>query len=87
MNSNELYEEALKHCKDYEEDLFGIIMKRGTTWLKIMKPANPDSSTYLIYELIEKSRISGKIEDLNELLELCVETFGEDSVIRGYGYR
>ena len=82
MNSNELYEEFLKHCREYEIDLYGIVIKRGDTWLKIMKPANPDSSTYLIYELIEKSRVSGVVKDLNELLELCIETFGEDSIIK-----
>ena len=58
MNSNELYEEFLKYCKEYEPDLWGIVMKNEDVLLRIKKPSNPDENNYLIYEIIEKSRIS-----------------------------
>ena len=86
MNSNELYEEFLNYCTEYEIDLYGIVIKKGETWLRIMKPSNPDSNTYLLYEIIENSRISGTISDLDELLQLCVDTIGEDSIIKNYNY-
>lgn len=55
MNSNELYEEFLKHCKEYETDLWGIVIKKEETCLKLMKPQNPEKNNYLIYEMIEKA--------------------------------
>lgn len=82
MNSNELYEEFLKYCKEYETDLWGIVIKKENVCLKIIKPENPNENNYLIYEIIEKSRISGVVSDIDELLELCKETFGEDSIIK-----
>lgn len=87
MNSNELYEEFLKCCKEYEPDLCGIVIRKDATCLKIIKPNNPEESNYLIYEIIEKSRISGTVSDLYELIELCQDTFGNDSIIKPYGYR
>ena len=82
MNSNELYEEFLKHCKEYETDLWGIVIKKEETCLKLMKPQNPEKNNYLIYEVIEKSRFSGVVSDIDELLELCEETFGKDCIIK-----
>ena len=96
MNSNELFKEFLKHCTKYESDLWGIVITREATSLRIIKPQNPDESNYLIYEIIEGSRISGTVSDLDELLELCVDTVGEDSIInnleqdsefKNYGYK
>lgn len=87
MNANELYEEFLKYCKNYETDIYGIVIKNETTCLKIMKPHNPEKNNYLIYEIIEKSRISGSVSDIEELLHLCIEIFGKDSIIKNYGYR
>lgn len=86
MNSNELYEEFLKYCKEYERDLWGIVVKKGDRCLRIKKPENPEKNNYLIYEIIEKSRISGTISDLNELLELLEDTIGEDSIVKSYYY-
>lgn len=88
MNANELYEEFLKCCNEYEDDIFGITIKRGDVCLRISKPHDPEKNNYLIYELIEKSRMSGTVSDIDWLLELCVEVFGEDSVVKnsGYGY-
>lgn len=90
MNSNELYEEFLKYCSEYEIDLWGIVIRKGAICLKIIKPQNPEKNNYLIYEIIETSRISGTVSDIDELLELCDETLGEDSIIKnhdyGYGY-
>lgn len=86
MNSNELYEEFLKHCKAYEPDLWRIVIKKGDTCLRIKKPENPEKNKYLIYEIIEKSRISGTISDLNGLLELLEDTLGEDFIVKSYGY-
>lgn len=91
MNSNELYEEFLSYCKEYENDLFGIVIKNGETCLKITKPHNPEKNNYLIYEIIEKSRISGSVSSVEQLLDLCEETFGEnfinDKNYYGYGKR
>lgn len=96
MNSNELFKEFLKHCTKYESDLWGIVITREATSLRIIKPQNPDESNYLIYEIIEGSRISGTVSDLDELLELCIDTVGEDSIInnleqdsefKNYGYK
>lgn len=88
MNSNELYEEFLNYCKEYEIDLYGIVIKNGETCLKIMKPYNPEENNYLIYEIIEKSRISGLVSNIDELLDLCEETLGENSINKNnyYGY-
>lgn len=86
MNSNELYEKFLEYCKEYEIDLCGIVIKKQNVCLKIIKPENPNENNYLIYEIIEKSRISGTVSDIDELLELCEETFGKDSIIKNYDY-
>ena len=86
MNSNELYEEFLKYCKECETDLWGIVIRKGATCLKIMKPLNPEKNNYLIYEIIETSRISGTVSNIDELLELCEETLGEDSIIKNHDY-
>lgn len=86
MNSNELYEEFLNYCQEYELDPWGITIKKDNIYLKIFKPHDPDKNNYLIYELIENSRMSGTISEINELLELCQEIFGEDCIIRNYGY-
>lgn len=86
MNSNELYEEFLKYCKEYETDLWGIVIRKDATCLKIKKPQNPEKNNYLIYEIIETSRISGSVSDIDELLELCEETLGEDSIIKNHYY-
>ena len=93
MNSNELYEEFLNYCKEYETDLYGIVIKKEATCLKITKPHNPEKNNYLIYEIIESSRVSGTVSNIDELLELYQETFGENFVINndhyydsGYGY-
>jgi len=64
----------------------GYCYKKGDICLRIKKPENPERNNYLIYEIIEKSRISGTISDLNELLELLVDTIGEDSIVKSYGY-
>ena len=60
--------------------------KKDNIYLRIFKPHDPDKNNYLIYELIENSRMSGTISEINELLELCQEIFGEDCIIRNYGY-
>lgn len=86
MNSNELYEKFLKYCKEYEMDLDIIVIKKDDTSLRIMKPYNPDENDYLIYEIRGKSRISGSVSDIYELLELCEEIIGEDSIIKNNGY-
>jgi len=88
MNSNELYDEFLKHCKNYEIDPYGIILKNETIYLKIMKPHNPNESNHLIYEIRDNARISGFVSDIDELLEICMETVGEDFIIinNDYGY-
>lgn len=88
MNANELYEEFLKYCKEYEDDIFGITIKRGDVCLRIRKPQDPEKNNYLLYDIIDQSRISGVVSDIDELLELCEETIGEDSINRGnsYGY-
>ena len=56
--------------------------KKEETCLKLMMPQNPEKNNYLIYEIIEKSRFSGTVSDIDELLELCEETFGEDCIIK-----
>ena len=88
MNSNELYDEFLKYCKNYEIDPYGIILKNETIYLKIMKPHNPNESNHLIYEIRDNARISGFVSDIDELLEICMETVGEDFIIinNDYGY-
>lgn len=96
MNSNELFEEFLNHCTKYETDLWGIVIAKEATSLRIIKPHNPDESNYLIYEIIDGARISGTVSALDELLELCIDTIGEDSIIKNseqdsefksYGYK
>lgn len=62
----------------------GIVIKKENVCLKIIKPENPNENNYHIYEIIEKSRISGTVSDIDELLELCEETFGEDSIIKNH---
>ena len=82
MNSNELFKEFLTYCTEYEIDLGCIVMRNGETFLKIIKPQNPEKNNFLIYEIIEKSRISGTVSDIEGLLELCEETLGENSIIK-----
>lgn len=47
MNANELYEEFLKCCNEYEDDIFGITIKRGDVCLIIRKPHDPEKITIL----------------------------------------
>lgn len=87
MNSNELFEEFLKHCNDYEMDLYGAVLKNEDTLLKVQKPFDPEKNNFLIYQLSKgNARLLSKASDLNELLELCREEIGEDSVTKSYGY-
>ena len=89
MNSNELFEEFLKYCNCYEYDSWGIVIKNKDTWLRIGKPLSPEENNFLIYEIVKgNTRESSFISDLEELLQLCRDTIGEESVIKnvGYGY-
>ena len=87
MNSNELYEEFLTYFKEYERDLDGIVIKKEATCLKINKPHNPEKNKFLIYQIIGNSRVSGTISNIDDLLELYQETFGESFIINnGYDY-
>lgn len=91
MNSNELFEEFLKYCNNYEYDLTSIVIKSKDICLKIEKPESPEKNYFLIYEIRKGNiREAGFISDFEELLQLCRDTIGEDSVIKsnsnGYGY-
>lgn len=87
MNSNELFETFLTYCKDYEIDNWGIVIKKGNESLHIMKPENPAENNYLLYQLTGTSREYGTFSDINEIIELCIDIFGEESIHKSYGFR
>lgn len=87
MNSNELFEEFLKYCNNYEYDLYGIVLKNEDTWLRIQKPYDPEQNDFLIYEILKgNTRCACTVSNLHELLSICKDTIGEDSVTKSHGY-
>ena len=86
MNSNELFEEFLKCCNNYEYDLYGIVLKNEDTWLRITKPYDPEQNDFLIYEISKgNTRFAYTVSNLHELLSICKDNIGEDSVVKSSG--
>lgn len=88
MNSNELLDKFLKRCRNYETFLNSIILKNQDNVFKVYTPENAEEKDFLIYEVRKgKWRITSFTSDIDELLELCTDTVGEDSIISESKYK
>lgn len=82
MNSNELFDKFLKRCRNYETFLNSVTLKNEDNIFKVYMPENAEEKDFLIYEVIKgKWRITSFTSDIDKLVELCIDTIGEDSII------
>lgn len=82
MNSVDLLKKFKNYCRRYYEENGSIIITNGESTLRIYLPENPGENSYVLFDLIEGStRTSAYTSDISELIDLCIEIFGEDAVI------
>lgn len=77
----EMLEQFLSLCQEYQKDYDRIIIKNGSNEFRLFVPNDLEKSTSIMYECeVDRRRMTGFAEDIDELIEWAIDTVGEEKI-------
>lgn len=81
MKARILFEEFLNRCKEYEEQYDRVIFKDNDNICSVFKPNESKQQEFILYECsFNGSREQGLVFDIDELIEIVINTVGNDKL-------